>query len=395
MGVTSSKNPSHALTDDLYESAGDSAAWESCMRAICEHLGGTAIALYTLDLRWCREGCPDVGEARAVRCSVGFDPDFERAYLTHFIRRIPWYAADGPHLEAGHVFLSHAVCPDRALERSEFYADFLRQQQFHYNATAVLERRATELRCLTVQRGPKRRGAFGERTVSRVRRLVPHLRRAARLHEQMLSIGLQQAALLAALDQLPVSMALIDDEGRLVAASPRAMRLLKGENGLSLGKAGRISIAVAGGASRLSRIVKECGPRTWPPVLRVLRPSGGPALSVHVLPVPGAGLCGRSPAALLLFGDPDEVAVPDARTLGAIYGLTPAEERVGVLLTRGFTPRRIAAVQGTSQNTVKTHVKRLFEKVGVNRQADFVRRALTTIPALWASVVTQTGDDGD
>jgi DNA-binding CsgD family transcriptional regulator len=62
-------------------------------------------------------------------------------------------------------------------------------------------------------------------------------------------------------------------------------------------------------------------------------------------------------------------------TMARHYGLTPAETRVlfGVLNVGGIT--EMAPVLGISENTVKTHLQRVFEKTNTNRQADLVKLA--------------------
>jgi DNA-binding CsgD family transcriptional regulator len=55
------------------------------------------------------------------------------------------------------------------------------------------------------------------------------------------------------------------------------------------------------------------------------------------------------------------------------YQLTPTELRVllGIVEVGGVP--EVAEVLGVAESTVKTHVGRLFEKTGANRQADLVR----------------------
>ena len=58
-----------------------------------------------------------------------------------------------------------------------------------------------------------------------------------------------------------------------------------------------------------------------------------------------------------------------------LYDLTPAELRTFELIADGRTPHDVAAKLGIAHSTVKTHLQRVFEKTGCNRQADLVRLA--------------------
>lgn len=68
----------------------------------------------------------------------------------------------------------------------------------------------------------------------------------------------------------------------------------------------------------------------------------------------------------------DEAATRLARS----FGLTPAELRLARHLADGGTLAAYAAEQNVSRNTARTHLSSIFQKTGVNRQADLVRLLL-------------------
>ena len=101
---------------------------------------------------------------------------------------------------------------------------------------------------------------------------------------------------------------------------------------------------------------------------------GQPATVVHVLPV-------RREAFYTLDGARHIVVVTqagrrsgqrDPSVLRTLFDLTPAEARLAEALVRNSTLAEYGAVAGVFSNTVKTHLKRVFEKTGVTRQADLV-----------------------
>ena len=49
------------------------------------------------------------------------------------------------------------------------------------------------------------------------------------------------------------------------------------------------------------------------------------------------------------------------------------ESRVAVLLARGMSVRGIAAATGRNESTIRSHVKHMFTKHRLSRQADLVR----------------------
>lgn len=56
-------------------------------------------------------------------------------------------------------------------------------------------------------------------------------------------------------------------------------------------------------------------------------------------------------------------------------GLTPREHEILVLIAEGLSNREIGERLFVSENTVKTHSSRLFEKMQVNRRVQAVQRA--------------------
>lgn len=78
------------------------------------------------------------------------------------------------------------------------------------------------------------------------------------------------------------------------------------------------------------------------------------------------------------LADPEAAKEPDIQTLCAkaarTYDLTRREEDVLRLLVEGRTAPQIAEELVVSPNTVKTHVRNLYRKLGINRRADLACR---------------------
>lgn len=58
------------------------------------------------------------------------------------------------------------------------------------------------------------------------------------------------------------------------------------------------------------------------------------------------------------------------------HGLTPAEARVAIALLEGSSAREVANYLGVSFNTVRTQIKEIYAKLGVNSRANFVKLML-------------------
>ena len=71
---------------------------------------------------------------------------------------------------------------------------------------------------------------------------------------------------------------------------------------------------------------------------------------------------------------PAEPFAPDAARLREL-GITPREHEILGLIAEGLSNREIGARVFISENTVKTHSSRLFDKLGVSRRVQAVQRA--------------------
>jgi DNA-binding CsgD family transcriptional regulator len=73
-----------------------------------------------------------------------------------------------------------------------------------------------------------------------------------------------------------------------------------------------------------------------------------------------------APRKAMVEGNPEALAA---------LGISPRELAVLERLAAGLSNKQIAEALGVSPNTVKTHVARLFEKLGAVRRTDAIARA--------------------
>jgi ATP/maltotriose-dependent transcriptional regulator MalT len=70
----------------------------------------------------------------------------------------------------------------------------------------------------------------------------------------------------------------------------------------------------------------------------------------------------------------DGAFIPDAARLGQL-GITPRELQILELIAAGMSNREIAEKLFVSENTVKTHSSRIFDKLDAKRRTQAVQRA--------------------
>ena len=215
-----------------------------------------------------------------------------------------------------------------------------------------------------------------------IRRLLPHIRQYVRVRQTLAGAGALGASLTELLDSTGVGIIQLDRRGRILEVNDRARDLLRTGDGL-FDERGFVSARSPEDNARLLALLKQALPSFGTQGVggstTVQRESGLPPLVLQINPV------GRQETdlrvwplgALVLAVDPmDRPHIDPARAESAL-GLTGMESRVAVLLAEGMSVREIAAAMGRKESTVRSHVKHMFAKHDLSRQADLVKLVLS------------------
>ena len=104
-----------------------------------------------------------------------------------------------------------------------------------------------------------------------------------------------------------------------------------------------------------------------------------PPLFVLVTPFSEQVIGGAAPenAALLFITDPAEKSECLEAALRQVFGFTAAEAHLASSLADGLSLIECGEFLHVTQNTVRTHLKRIFDKTGTNRQGSLVKLILS------------------
>jgi DNA-binding CsgD family transcriptional regulator len=78
-------------------------------------------------------------------------------------------------------------------------------------------------------------------------------------------------------------------------------------------------------------------------------------------------------------------------TRPCVHGLTETESHVAALVTQGLTNREIGSAMFITENTVQTHIRHIFQKLGVRSRTELAAR----FPPILASTMTAAARPGD
>lgn len=282
------------------------------------------------------------------------------------------------------VTLRDTFVSDFDLERSQFYQDAMRPLDSWHIAVMNVHRDDVYLAPMAFSR-TRRQRPFGEADLRGLRALAPHLNRALRVTLRLKEMEARASALAEMSDRALTAIVLTDAFGHLAEANSLARAILAENDGLAI-RDGVLRAARGEDCIRLSRLIQEAaGARLMPMsgVMQVSRPSGRRPLGLVVSPTRNAtSPFGRSHAVSIVFADPERAAEANAELLARLYGFTTREAAVAALLVRGRSPAETAAELAMTENTVRTHIRHVFDKMRVERLADLVR-LLMQGPGVW------------
>ena len=299
-------------------------------------------------------------------------PEWERAYFEDYWRRderIPRLR----HLPDGRLFHHTELYTEEERKTSAAYNElFVR----HHGSNAINVRLdgPNGTRVTWVIGDPVDGDSWSSAQLDSIRRLLPHIRQTVSVQQALAGAGALGASLANLLDNTGLGILQLDGRGRIVVANDRARDLLRSGEAL-FDEHGFLHALSPEDDAELQGLLR----RALPPFgaqgtggSTMLRRASGPALVLHVNPVGRRETDARvwPVAALVLVIDPTSQTRIDPAVAAAALGLTRMESRVAVLLAEGKTVREVAAAMGRGESTIRTHLKHVFTKHRLRRQAD-------------------------
>lgn len=219
--------------------------------------------------------------------------------------------------------------------------------------------------------------------------LLPHIERSIHLHHRLNRTESERNVYAGAVDQLAVGTIFLDENGKVLETNQVARKLLEEKDGIRL-KGDTLTVGSNDNTAELKRMVMRAlasQRRSEPAMveaLRILRPSGRTDLGIVVRPVANSEwIEGQAcPSAVIFISDPEQEAQAPQEIIKQLFGLTPSEAAIAIMLTNGMTLDEVADDVSISRNTARAHLRSIFSKTGVTRQTMLVRLILKSVASL-------------
>jgi DNA-binding CsgD family transcriptional regulator len=306
------------------------------------------------------------------------DDSFHRQYVDYYVNLCPWRPelkakAPGRFYSTYHDF----SCLQRDFYHTEFFNDWAKPQDVHHGMLGTIARTEGETVQLLLQR-TRGQGAYSPEETEQFNTLVPHLRRILQLGREFTRQRLLDSAALEAAGISASPFLLLDARGRVAYLSDEAERMVGASPAVRIVD-GELETAGSPG-QELQRLISSCldAPAGhWSSAGGTVRITEGKGanLIVTVMPIhPDHPLLAleRAGFVALFLHSPGNRPRLCWRTLRDVYGFTPAESSLANHLVEGESLQQVAESSGVSLNTVRSQLKSIFRKCGVNRQPELI-----------------------
>lgn len=364
------------LIGSLYETAGNQSpeAWLDVYKRITTHFsaGDGAFSLYLSENK----------EFEVIASTV--DAELLEQYRTYYQYVSPFRNLI-TSMKAGDRFSRAEHCSDSDFLKTEIYQGFLKKQDvFNYEYQVFFsDWRGFAGISLTRPHGMQN---FSSAEIKLMEHFVPHLRNAFQIYLKFAELEREKLIISDSLEKISQSVIVLDRFGKVVFLTDSAAKLTGAKDGLQISPKGKLLVNSPHGAKKLKLVLQSVFEPSlvanidYAKSLQIPRLSGGRPFSVFVSPYyeKSAIAFQRQTFALLFIKDPDEKIESIEPVLSEVYALTSAEARLAMLLAQGKSLNEICEILGVKQNTVRTHLKRIFSKTQTTRQSELVKLILNS-----------------
>ncbi|PFH29419.1 helix-turn-helix transcriptional regulator [Burkholderia sp. JKS000303] len=310
------------------------------------------------------------------------DPAFARVFA-EYAPRNPWFLSTDA-CQPLHVSSGDEILGGRELVGTDYYKALLHPQRLRHRLCGVVARDDDALCYVELYRSEGQR-RFGAKEKSEFRGLLAHIALAMenRWHRRH-AADLEQA-LMHVVDGHANATFLVEPDGRIAYSNRNAQALCEQDSGLY--RDGPYLAAVTPADQRalretladLARQAGEGGPRAGLPPTQVLSVSSPGARLPTTLTLQPAGASlrgGAEHARVLLVVSARRQRAEHAHhdcSFARQFKLSDAQARVSALIFDGHSIATLAQTLHVSENTVRSHLKQVFQKTNTHGQMELVR----------------------
>jgi DNA-binding CsgD family transcriptional regulator len=361
------------LVAAIYEGPLEPVPWKSALDLLRRHLRASYV---TLMLR------PPSAELEPLMVNSAGDWPITREaeYNKHYYALDPFV-----DLPPERVFTANELVGDSNWRESEFYKNFLKPLDILHALGADI-RTDDGLECRLRAARPHREPSFSASDKALCAAVLPHLKRAVRLHAQLELMDSERRLYAGTVDRMLVGTVTLDETGAVLKSNPVADEMFREADGLRLAN-GVLRAESVPENRELQRLIKQAlsgesgGKAALVDAISITRksPRGKLGVLMRSLPNTGSSKSTHRPSVVLFIRDAERKSEASRDMVRRLFDLTPAEASLALALANGLTLDEAADQLDIRKNTARAHLRAIFSKIGVTRQTTLVRVLLSSV----------------
>jgi DNA-binding CsgD family transcriptional regulator/PAS domain-containing protein len=370
------------LIDRIYQGATDPNVWPNIIQDIAAWMEAPKIILFT------PQNVPADG---GFMFPHGISQRFFELWPTHLKPLDVWVesAVETNFIVQGNVGVGEELVPVAELVESRWYREVLAPEDIiHLVTSIVFDGSDGQNPCVvcSLYRGLDAE-AFDGDDKQKLSLILPHISRALGVMLKLRNAEFKLVASYAALDRIGTGVLLLNDDRSILFANRAARNILSDDDGLSLRKYGTGALGrLFSGDVKTQAAIETALSNAIDPMaqavphfaqsVRVSRPSGQLPYALQFSSLASNNEFGEgkdAPQVIVFISDPAQEIQVDPELLRKTYGLTPAEIRVAVMLCQEGSLDEAAAKAGVSVSTMKSQLKQVYEKTGVDNRTKLTK----------------------
>lgn len=213
-----------------------------------------------------------------------------------------------------------------------------------------------------------------------LRRLLPHLSRAAHIYARLESRRVESAIYSRTVSALGIGIVLLDSHGRIVSTNTRADAILAGCSPIRQ-LDGRLQIVGPRHREFAAIVARLADARSAQ--LQALSVSDESGCKVNLVLRRADDLIVGTPAIVVYIRlNAQDLSPSMVTVVGQALGLSQTEARLALLLANGHSLAEIAENLQVTETTARTYCKRALAKTGARRQTELARLVVGSLAQL-------------
>lgn len=316
--------------------------------------------------------------------SAGVHPLAQEAYLKYFAGRHEWSRL-GHELQLGQIVLSDELIARKEFRETDFYKHFLGPWGYELALIGMLDRQGSDHMGIICPGPPD---VNADMLKEAVRRLTPHVQRAARISRRIGEADMRANTATDLLNSSPYSVVALGPDLEFLMANSLGQRLLNRGSGLSIMK-GRLHLSDPSTTYALAEMA--AGRSNDHSITFTAKGDDGAELLMNALAVSktqGEQFSSQAGGATLMLVGGQRIELSDDMldALQQSFNLTKAEARLAGFLVKGSGVRGYVADRGVTQEAGKYLLKGIYAKTGLSNQTELVA-LLREAPLGWGKAL--------